>query len=320
MLTLPSCGSDGATFPRRARSPGRVSPRSSCASADKHNATARQGLHGGSAAAAEVASVAICSGPAAHQRRAAWPARSRTMPCRRRGWSSNEAVSRKAAHRCASAVCPVSTAIHPARTASGGYSSTAGTAEGREPPLHGRQLAGLVGRQDQLRHQLDAPVPFGRVQQVFEGQRRGPVGLVPVGGSQVQLRDDLGLDAAKLAEQELPEQGVVAIPPAPAVQRDQEQARRLQVAKLRLRARLVEDRVAQRSTQLVEHRRAPQEPLNTFRQLHQRLAVQVVGHVPIVTGDRQHVAVAVAWRSARRGRGRPAILRSGRSPRRPARA
>ena len=57
----------------------------------------------------------------------------------------------------------------------------------------------------------------------------------------MQLRDDVGLDATKLAEQELPEQRVVAIPLAPAVQRDQEQARRLQVAKLRLRARLFED-------------------------------------------------------------------------------
>ena len=41
------------------------------------------------------------------------------------GIGSNEAVSRNAAHRCASAVCPLNTAIHPARTASGGYSSTA---------------------------------------------------------------------------------------------------------------------------------------------------------------------------------------------------
>ena len=157
--------------------------------------------------------------------------------------------------------------------------------------MHGRQLAGLVGRQDQLRHQLDAPVPLGGVQQVFQGQRRGSVGLIPVGGSQVQLRDDVGLDPTKLTEQELPEQRVVAIPPAPTVQRDQEQARRLQVAKPRLRTRLVENRVAQRSRQLIENRRAPQEPLNTLRQLHQRLPVQVVGHVPIITGDRQHVAV-----------------------------
>ena len=41
------------------------------------------------------------------------------------GIKANEAVSAKAAQRCASAVWPVSTAIHPARTASGGYCSTA---------------------------------------------------------------------------------------------------------------------------------------------------------------------------------------------------
>ena len=67
---------------------------------------------------------------------------------------------------------------------------------------------------------------------MFQGQRRGSVGLVPVGGSQVQLRDDVGLDPTKLTEQELPEQGVVAIPLAPAVQRHQEHARGLQVAEL----------------------------------------------------------------------------------------
>ncbi len=38
---------------------------------------------------------------------------------------SNEAVSRKAASRCAAVVSPDSTANHPASTASGGYFSTA---------------------------------------------------------------------------------------------------------------------------------------------------------------------------------------------------
>ena len=109
----------------------------------------------------------------------------------------------------------------------------------------------------------------------------------------MELDDDVGLDALELIKQELPEQGVVAIPPAPTVQRHQEQARRLQVAKLRGRTGLVEDGVAQRSAELIEHRGASQEPLNTLRQLHQRFAVEVVGHVPIVTGDRQHVASTV---------------------------
>ena len=94
-----------------------------------------------------------------------------------------------------------------------------------EPSLHRRHLAGLVGRQDQRRHQLDASVPLGRVQQVLDGHRGGPVGLVPVGSSQMQFRDDVGLDSTQFAEQELAEQGVVAVPLAPTIERDQEQAR-----------------------------------------------------------------------------------------------
>jgi hypothetical protein len=73
-------------------------------------------------------------------------------------------------------------------------------------------------------------VPFGRVQQVLDGHRRGTVGLVPVGGPQVQLLDDVGFDAPQLTEQELAEQGVVAIPLAPPVEWDQEHAPGLQAA------------------------------------------------------------------------------------------
>ena len=81
----------------------------------------------------------------------------------------------------------------------------------------------------------------------------------------MQLHDDVGLDPAQLAEQELPEQRVVAVPLAPTVERDQEQVRGLEVAQLLLRARLAEEGIAERSTQLVEHRGAPQEPLRRSR-------------------------------------------------------
>jgi len=62
------------------------------------------------------------------------------------------------------------------------------------------------------------------VQQVLQGQRREPVGLIPVSGSLVQRRDDVGFGAAKLPEQELPVQRVVAVPLPLAVERGQEQA------------------------------------------------------------------------------------------------
>lgn len=37
--------------------------------------------------------------------------------------------------------------------------------------------------------------------------------------------------------------------------------------------------------------RAPQEPLNTLGQPDQRLAVQIVRHPPVITGDRHRLAV-----------------------------
>jgi hypothetical protein len=73
-------------------------------------------------------------------------------------------------------------------------------AERREPSLHSRHLAGLVGRQEQPCRQLDASVSLGGVQQVLKGKRRRIVGLVPVGGPKVQLHDGLWLDATKLTE------------------------------------------------------------------------------------------------------------------------
>jgi hypothetical protein len=75
---------------------------------------------------------------------------------------------------------------------------------------------------------------------MLQGQGRRSAGLVPVSRAQLQLGDDLGLDAAKLTEQELPEQRVVAIPPTLTIQRHQEQAHGLQVAKLPLRTWLLE--------------------------------------------------------------------------------
>ena len=123
-----------------------------------------------------------------------------------------------------------------ARTASGGYASIVGAPSADEPALDRRELASLERRQDQLGHQPHASVPFGACQQVFDGRRRRPVGLVPVGGAQVQFGDDVGLDATKLTEQELSEQAVVAVPLPSPVEGDQEQVRRLQLPKPFLRA------------------------------------------------------------------------------------
>src|SRR4051794_28718903 len=101
-------------------------PVSRCASALKYNAVSRHGLHGGSWASAKVTLAIICSGPAAHiTARNMARAESNDVPST--GAGSNEAASRTAIHRCASAICPVNAAAQPASTASGGYFSIAGS-------------------------------------------------------------------------------------------------------------------------------------------------------------------------------------------------
>ena len=51
----------------------------------------------------------------------------------------------------------------------------------------------------------------------------------------MQLHDDIGLGSLELGEQELAEQGVVPVPPTSTVERDEEGARRIELAKLFLR-------------------------------------------------------------------------------------
>ena len=95
----------------------------------------------------------------------------------------------------------------------------------------------------------------------------------------------------QLREEELSEERVVAIPLPPAIERNKEQVRGLQRAQLRMRIGDLQDIVAERRGELVEHRGAPQELLGAFWQLLHDHAVEVVGDVPIVTGDR----VGVLW-------------------------
>ena len=93
--------------------------------AERQSAVSRHGLHARLLGDRDVASAIICSGPAAtHDGPQHGPRRVEG----RRAVHGHQVERRgvdDAAHRCASAVCPVSTAIQPASTASGGYSSMA---------------------------------------------------------------------------------------------------------------------------------------------------------------------------------------------------
>ena len=110
----------------------------------------------------------------------------------------------------------------------------------------------------------------------------------------MELGDQLGLDPAELGEQEFPEQRVVTEPLPPAVEGDEKNARGFQVPKVLAGAGFTEQRIGERRAQLVEDRGAAEKSLGALRQQRQRLAVEVVGDVPIVTGDRRFVTVSVA--------------------------
>ena len=170
------------------------------------------------------------------------------MPSRRAGTRSNDAASTIAAQRSRLGGSAAQHRDPAGQHGERGIVLDRGVAERREPALHGRQLPGAgrsagPTRSTSWTHRSRSAV----LQQVLEGHRRRAVGLVPVGGPQVQLGDDVGLDAAQLAEQELAEQGVVAVPLAPAVERDEEGAGRLEVdAAASCAPGRSEDRIAQR--------------------------------------------------------------------------
>ena len=118
--------------------------------------------------------------------------------------------------------------------------------------------------------------------------------LEPRRGRQVQVGDHVGFGAAELPEQELAEQRVVAEPPPVAIERHQERARRLELAQHALRVDRVEHGIAERGGEGLEHGGAAQESLLALRERGERLAIEVVGDVPVVARHRRRSIAAVA--------------------------
>ena len=133
------------------------SPVSRCASAPKYSAVSRHGLHGGSWATAKLASAIICSGPAGHitARNIARAESNDAVPST--GTRSNEAASTIAAQRSRLGGLPGQHRDPAGQHGQRRVVLDRGVAERREPPLHGRHVPGLVGRQGQLRS------PAGRI-------------------------------------------------------------------------------------------------------------------------------------------------------------
>ena len=157
--------------------------------------------------------------------------------------------------------------------------------QGAQPALH----LGLLPVPADLRHgQLHeggGPVDVPRQERVLDGVVGETVLLEPVGGARVQDGRDVGLLGEQAGAQHVAEQLVVAEPLPPVVEGDEEEVVALEGAQHRGRVTTVEDGVAQRPAEPVEHRGVQQELAHRGRLVGEHLLDEVVDDVAVVAGE-----------------------------------
>ena len=99
--------------------------------------------------------------------------------------------------------------------------------------------------------------------------------------------DQVGLAAPEFGLQKLPEQVVVAVPLAAAVERDHQQVPGFHLLENSAGSLLTQDRVAQRSAHPVQDRRADEERRFRFRDPVEEFRAQVVAHIDVVACERE---------------------------------
>ncbi len=155
----------------------------------------------------------------------------------------------------------------------------------------------------------ELPVPGGQRMPRRLGRRA--VGREPAGGAAVQLGDALGRLVAQLDPQQLGEELVVAVPAVPALHRDHEGARPLQLGQHRLAVVAAGERVRQLAVEPVQDRGAQQHRPDRRRLARQHLAGQVVGDAALVAGEFGDEAAGVGVIAERQRRqpqaGRPPL-------------
>ena len=150
-----------------------------------------------------------------------------------------------------------------------------------EPSLDGGQPTAAVDGDGCLLDASGDQVGIAGVHGVADRGLGQPVVLAPSGRPAGELAHQLGLVALQLPTQQLPEQRMVAVPLPLAIQRDDQQVGPLQRLKHRGRAGGVQDRVAQRPRQAIQHRGPGQERHLGRRQAGQQLRLQVVDQEPL---------------------------------------
>ncbi len=111
---------------------------------------------------------------------------------------------------------------------------------------------------------------------------RIPVLLEPIGGSPVELGGELGLVLRQLPPEQVPEQRVVAVCLAVAIEWADEQMQPLEPGEHPPGALAPQHGIAHRSGQLLEHRCAPEERQEVGLQRLEELGAKVLGQEAIV--------------------------------------
>ena len=142
-------------------------------------------------------------------------------------------------------------------------------------------VSGRYAQPDQRRDAVD----IAGLLRVSDHQLGVPVRLAPVRCPRQQAGHEIGLGSRQLGSEQFPEEVVVAVPLAGTVQRHQEQVGARQRLKRRGRSGLLENRVAQRPRQPLQHGRSREEAVLVRGDLGKQLRPQVLRYQDVAAGE-----------------------------------
>ena len=164
--------------------------------------------------------------------------------------------------------------------------------ESLEPALDLGDPAPVVGRQRDRghdpRHAVDVAGSFG----VAERRLRVAVGLEPVRRAAVERHDQRRLGLTELARQQIAQQRMAAVRLAVPVEGGEQQVSALERREDAARVLLLQDGVADRGGQTLEHRCSPEKGPQLVRQRGEELGAEVLRQEPIVASRQGLVAPA----------------------------
>ena len=159
-----------------------------------------------------------------------------------------------------------------------------------QPSLDHHDPPVLVRRQRELRDEARDVLEVAGRRGVVDRGLGSRVRLAPAGGAPVELGHEVGLPALELRAEKIADQAAIAIRPAIAIQRNDEQARAIEHLEPPRRVFPLEHRVADRGAHPLEHRGSQDEAPDGRREPGEVLGPEVVGDVAVVPAERPGVA------------------------------